>query len=249
MNGGRPGAGLVETVCLGGGGNRQVIPDRGDAGRSWHGDRLYYPGTAVPRRAAVNRPGILSVACHRDHHHCRNTDQQGDQWQKGRTWAVRVRLGNISGYGRPGWCRLRQELPQTSWRARVTAPRGVRVGGNGGDGGRKAGLQPLQRFPPGACVPVPVRQRSPSCRNRRRRHLGRDRPERVPHGHAGAGGNLCHPAPGGGADRVGDTLHRARQRDLYGQDGAAQIARDVSRRFLRIGHPSRRVRRRADDGS
>ncbi len=32
-----------------------------------------------------------------------------------------------------------------------------------------------------------------------------------------------------------DYLHRARQRDFYGLGGSAQIARDVSHKFLRIG--------------
>lgn len=36
-------------------------------------------------------------------------------------------------------------------------------------------------------------------------------------------------------DRAADVLHRARQRDLYGLGGSAQIARDVSHKFLRIG--------------
>jgi DNA-binding MurR/RpiR family transcriptional regulator len=36
-------------------------------------------------------------------------------------------------------------------------------------------------------------------------------------------------------ERAADFLHRARQRDLYGLGGSAQIARDVSHKFLRIG--------------
>lgn len=36
-------------------------------------------------------------------------------------------------------------------------------------------------------------------------------------------------------DRAADYLHRARQRDFYGFGGSAQIARDVSHKFLRIG--------------
>jgi RpiR family transcriptional regulator, repressor of rpiB and als operon len=36
-------------------------------------------------------------------------------------------------------------------------------------------------------------------------------------------------------ERVVDVIHRARQRDLYGMGGSAQIARDVSHKFLRIG--------------
>jgi RpiR family transcriptional regulator, repressor of rpiB and als operon len=36
-------------------------------------------------------------------------------------------------------------------------------------------------------------------------------------------------------ERAADILHRARQRDLYGLGGSAQIARDVSHKFLRIG--------------
>lgn len=36
-------------------------------------------------------------------------------------------------------------------------------------------------------------------------------------------------------DRAADFLHRARQRDFYGLGGSAQIARDVSHKFLRIG--------------
>lgn len=36
-------------------------------------------------------------------------------------------------------------------------------------------------------------------------------------------------------DRAADYLHRARQRDFYGLGGSAQIARDVSHKFLRIG--------------
>lgn len=36
-------------------------------------------------------------------------------------------------------------------------------------------------------------------------------------------------------ERAADVLHRARQRDLYGLGGSAQIARDVSHKFLRIG--------------
>lgn len=35
--------------------------------------------------------------------------------------------------------------------------------------------------------------------------------------------------------RAADFLHRARQRDFYGLGGSAQIARDVSHKFLRIG--------------
>ena len=35
--------------------------------------------------------------------------------------------------------------------------------------------------------------------------------------------------------RAADYLHRARQRDFYGLGGSAQIARDVSHKFLRIG--------------
>jgi DNA-binding MurR/RpiR family transcriptional regulator len=36
-------------------------------------------------------------------------------------------------------------------------------------------------------------------------------------------------------DRAAGYLHRARQRDFYGLGGSAQIARDVSHKFLRIG--------------
>ena len=36
-------------------------------------------------------------------------------------------------------------------------------------------------------------------------------------------------------DRAADFLHHARQRDFYGLGGSAQIARDVSHKFLRIG--------------
>ncbi|WP_306752700.1 MurR/RpiR family transcriptional regulator [Paracoccus actinidiae] len=36
-------------------------------------------------------------------------------------------------------------------------------------------------------------------------------------------------------DRAVDLLHNARQRDFYGVGGSAQIARDVSHKFLRIG--------------
>jgi len=36
-------------------------------------------------------------------------------------------------------------------------------------------------------------------------------------------------------ERAADYLHRARQRDFYGFGGSAQIARDVSHKFLRIG--------------
>ncbi len=36
-------------------------------------------------------------------------------------------------------------------------------------------------------------------------------------------------------ERAADHLHRARQRDFYGLGGSAQIARDVSHKFLRIG--------------
>ncbi len=36
-------------------------------------------------------------------------------------------------------------------------------------------------------------------------------------------------------DRAADYLHRAQQRDFYGFGGSAQIARDVSHKFLRIG--------------
>ena len=36
-------------------------------------------------------------------------------------------------------------------------------------------------------------------------------------------------------DRAADDIFRARQRDLYGLGGSAQIARDVSHKFLRIG--------------
>jgi RpiR family transcriptional regulator, repressor of rpiB and als operon len=36
-------------------------------------------------------------------------------------------------------------------------------------------------------------------------------------------------------ERAADFLHRARQRDFYGLGGSAQIARDVSHKFLRIG--------------
>jgi RpiR family transcriptional regulator, repressor of rpiB and als operon len=36
-------------------------------------------------------------------------------------------------------------------------------------------------------------------------------------------------------ERAADYLHRARQRDFYGLGGSAQIARDVSHKFLRIG--------------
>lgn len=36
-------------------------------------------------------------------------------------------------------------------------------------------------------------------------------------------------------DRAADLLHSARQRDFYGLGGSAQIARDVSHKFLRIG--------------
>lgn len=36
-------------------------------------------------------------------------------------------------------------------------------------------------------------------------------------------------------DRAADYLHRAKQRDFYGFGGSAQIARDVSHKFLRIG--------------
>jgi RpiR family transcriptional regulator, repressor of rpiB and als operon len=36
-------------------------------------------------------------------------------------------------------------------------------------------------------------------------------------------------------ERVVEAIHRARQRDLYGVGGSAQIARDVAHKFLRIG--------------
>jgi RpiR family transcriptional regulator, repressor of rpiB and als operon len=36
-------------------------------------------------------------------------------------------------------------------------------------------------------------------------------------------------------ERAAEYLHRARQRDFYGLGGSAQIARDVSHKFLRIG--------------
>jgi len=36
-------------------------------------------------------------------------------------------------------------------------------------------------------------------------------------------------------ERAADYLHRARQRDFYGLGGSAQIARDISHKFLRIG--------------
>jgi len=36
-------------------------------------------------------------------------------------------------------------------------------------------------------------------------------------------------------ERAADFVHRARQRDFYGLGGSAQIARDVSHKFLRIG--------------
>jgi RpiR family transcriptional regulator, repressor of rpiB and als operon len=36
-------------------------------------------------------------------------------------------------------------------------------------------------------------------------------------------------------ERASDFLHRARQRDFYGLGGSAQIARDASHKFLRIG--------------
>lgn len=36
-------------------------------------------------------------------------------------------------------------------------------------------------------------------------------------------------------ERATDVLHRALQRDLYGLGGSAQIARDISHKFLRIG--------------
>ncbi|MGM4914833.1 MurR/RpiR family transcriptional regulator [Rhizobium sp. 768_B6_N1_8] len=36
-------------------------------------------------------------------------------------------------------------------------------------------------------------------------------------------------------DRAADLIHGARQRDFYGVGGSAQIARDVSHKFLRIG--------------
>ncbi len=36
-------------------------------------------------------------------------------------------------------------------------------------------------------------------------------------------------------DRAADMIHGARQRDFYGVGGSAQIARDVSHKFLRIG--------------
>ena len=36
-------------------------------------------------------------------------------------------------------------------------------------------------------------------------------------------------------ERAADYLHRAKQRDFYGLGGSAQIARDVSHKFLRIG--------------
>ena len=36
-------------------------------------------------------------------------------------------------------------------------------------------------------------------------------------------------------DRAADFVYRAKQRDLYGLGGSAQIARDVSHKFLRIG--------------
>jgi DNA-binding MurR/RpiR family transcriptional regulator len=36
-------------------------------------------------------------------------------------------------------------------------------------------------------------------------------------------------------DRAADLIHRAKQRDFYGVGGSAQIARDVSHKFLRIG--------------
>ena len=36
-------------------------------------------------------------------------------------------------------------------------------------------------------------------------------------------------------ERAADYLHRAKQRDLYGLGGSAQIARDVNHKFLRIG--------------
>lgn len=36
-------------------------------------------------------------------------------------------------------------------------------------------------------------------------------------------------------ERAADLIHRAKQRDFYGVGGSAQIARDVSHKFLRIG--------------
>jgi DNA-binding MurR/RpiR family transcriptional regulator len=39
----------------------------------------------------------------------------------------------------------------------------------------------------------------------------------------------------GAFDRAVDILHRAYHRDFYGVGGSAQIARDVSHKFLRIG--------------
>lgn len=36
-------------------------------------------------------------------------------------------------------------------------------------------------------------------------------------------------------DRAADVIHKAQQRDFYGVGGSAQIARDVSHKFLRIG--------------
>jgi DNA-binding MurR/RpiR family transcriptional regulator len=36
-------------------------------------------------------------------------------------------------------------------------------------------------------------------------------------------------------DRAADLIHAARQRDFYGVGGSAQIARDVSHKFLRVG--------------
>ena len=36
-------------------------------------------------------------------------------------------------------------------------------------------------------------------------------------------------------ERAADLIHAARQRDLYGVGGSAQIARDVAHKFLRIG--------------
>ena len=36
-------------------------------------------------------------------------------------------------------------------------------------------------------------------------------------------------------ERAADLIHRARQRDLYGVGGSAQIARDVAHKLLRIG--------------
>ncbi|MFW8643047.1 SIS domain-containing protein [Rhizobium beringeri] len=36
-------------------------------------------------------------------------------------------------------------------------------------------------------------------------------------------------------DRAADLIHRAKNRDFYGVGGSAQIARDVSHKFLRIG--------------